>query len=57
MKVHLKEWTMKLFLAVAPKTKKLSSNKEQSKYAAQSNPSLCHAIVSLAKISDVEQDV
>jgi hypothetical protein len=57
MKVYLKEWIMKLFLAIAQKTKKHSSNKEQSKYAAQSNPSLCHAIVSLLKISNVEQDV
>jgi hypothetical protein len=50
MKAYLKEWTMKLFLAVSQKTKKPSSNKGQSKYAAQSNPSLCHAIVSLLKL-------
>jgi hypothetical protein len=39
------------------KNKETFKHKEQRKNAAQSNPSLCHALVSLLKISDVEQDV
>jgi hypothetical protein len=55
--VYLKEMDKVIVARHWSNNKETFQRKEQSKYVAQPNPSLCHTLVSLLKISDIEQDV